>query len=55
MSDRLVREKWLIAAARFQGVIEAHRIMKGGDGDEYDAILWRLFDEFVAEVDGEAS
>jgi hypothetical protein len=51
MSEPLVSEKWLLAAARLEGVIEAHRILKGGDGDEADAILWRLFDEIVEEVD----
>jgi hypothetical protein len=51
MSDRKVSEKWLTAAAKFEGIIDAHRILKGGEGDEFDLLLWRLFDEIVAEVD----
>jgi hypothetical protein len=51
MSERLVSERWLTAAAKFEGIIEAHRIVKRGEGDEFDLLLWRLFDEIVAEVD----
>ena len=51
MSEQLVAHRWLIAAARFEGSIEAHRILKGGEGDEYDMLLWRMFDEIRGEVD----
>ncbi len=50
MSERLVSDRWLTAAAKFEGIIEAHRILKGGEGDEFDLLLWRLFDEIVYEV-----
>ncbi|HEY7823343.1 MAG TPA: hypothetical protein VIG24_10935 [Acidimicrobiia bacterium] len=53
MSDWKVDEKWLKAAARFEGVIAAHRILKGDDGDDADQILWQIADEIKAEVDGE--
>ena len=51
MSEPLVAHKWLIAAARFEGSIEAHRILKNGVGDEYDRLLWRMFDDIRGEVD----
>lgn len=44
-------DKWLIAAARFEGVIEAHRILKNGKGDEADELLWKMAAEIAAEVD----
>ncbi len=50
MSERLVSDRWLTAAAKFEGIIEAHRILKGGEGDEFDLLLWRLFDKIVYEV-----
>ena len=43
-------EKWLKGFARLEGAIEAHRILKSAKGDEYDALLWKLFDEIVAEL-----
>jgi hypothetical protein len=53
MSERLVRERYLTAAARLEGLIAAHRILKGDDGDESDRQLWRLTDETIAEVYGD--
>jgi hypothetical protein len=51
MSERLVSYRWLKAAARFEGSIEAHRILKGGQGDEHDLLLWKMFDDIRAEAD----
>ena len=51
MGEMLVGQKWLNAAARFEGLIEAHRILKDGVGDETDELLWRLADEVIREVD----
>jgi hypothetical protein len=53
MSERLVREQYLIAAARLEGIIDAHRILKGGHGDMFDEQLWRLTDETLKEVYGD--
>jgi hypothetical protein len=53
MSERLVRERYLTVAARLEGLIAAHRILKGDDGDEFDRQLWRLTDETIAEVYGD--
>ena len=53
MSERLVRERYLKAAGRLEGLIDAHRIMKGGKGDEYDKQLWRLTDETLREAYGD--
>jgi hypothetical protein len=44
-------EKWLKGFARLEGSIEAHRILKAGQGDEYDLLLWKMFDEIRREVD----
>jgi hypothetical protein len=53
MSERLVRAQYLIAAGRLEGLIDAHRILKGDDGDEFDQQLWRLTDETIREVYGD--
>ncbi len=53
MSERLVREQYLIAAARLEGIIEAHRILKGDEGDMFDEQLWRLTEETLEEVYGD--
>jgi hypothetical protein len=53
MSERLVRERYLLVAARLEGLIEAHRILKGDDGDEFDRNLWRMTDETLEEVYGD--
>ena len=42
MTERLVRERYLTVAARLEGLIEAHRMMKGDDADAADRLLWRL-------------
>jgi len=53
MSERLVRERYLTVAARLEGLIEAHRILKGDGGDEFDLNLWRMTDETLEEVYGD--
>jgi hypothetical protein len=53
MSERLVRDKWLIAAARFEGIIDAHKILKDGKGDYADELLWKMAADIAAEVDSE--
>lgn len=53
MSEGLVRERYLKVAGRLEGLIEAHRLMKGADADEYDRLLWRMTDEVLAEVYGD--
>jgi len=53
MSERLVRERYLTVAARLEGLIEAHRIMKGDDADYSDRLLWRLTAETLAEAYGD--
>ena len=35
-------ERWLRLAARLEGLIEAHRVLKGDDADEHDLLLYRL-------------
>jgi hypothetical protein len=52
MSERLVRERYLNVAARLEGLIEAHEILKGGEGDDADMLLWRLTKEVLAEEYG---
>jgi hypothetical protein len=51
MIDPEYYDKWLIAAARYEGVIEAHRIMKQNAGDPYDDILWNMATEIQKELD----
>jgi len=46
-------ERQLLIAARLQGAIDAHRILKGPGGDKYDRLLWSQFDEIVGEQDDE--
>ena len=46
-------ERWLRLAARLEGLIDAHRVLKGDDGDEFDQLLWRLADETVKEAEDE--
>jgi len=53
MSERLVRERYLKVAGRLEGLIDAHRILKGGKGDEVDQQLWRMVDETLREVYGD--
>jgi hypothetical protein len=44
-------QRWLKLAAQLEGLIEAHRILKGDDGDVYDRQLWRLAEEASKEAD----
>jgi hypothetical protein len=53
MSERLVRERYLTVAARLEGLIEAHRMLKQDDGDDTDRMLWRLAEETLEEVYGD--
>jgi hypothetical protein len=53
MSERLVRGRYLTVAARLEGLIEAHRILKGDGGDEFDRHLWRMTAETLREVYGD--
>jgi hypothetical protein len=53
MSERLVRERYLKVAGRLEGLIEAHRILKGDGGDEFDRHLWRMTAETLREVYGD--
>ena len=48
-------ERWLNLAAGLEGLIEAHKILKGDDGDETDELLWRLAAEKVKEADNAGS
>ena len=34
--------RWLMLAAKLEGLIEAHQILKGDDADEHDLLLYRL-------------
>jgi hypothetical protein len=43
-------ERWLKLAARLEGLIDAHKILKGGDGDEFDRLLWSMAGEMIAEA-----
>jgi hypothetical protein len=53
MSERLVRERYLKVAARLEGLIEAHRILKESRADEYDLNLWRMTEETLKEFYGD--
>jgi hypothetical protein len=43
--------RWLTFAAKLEGLIEAHKILKGDDADEHDELLWRLAEEASKEAD----
>ena len=34
--------RWLMLAAKLEGLIEAHSILKGDNADEHDLLLYRL-------------
>jgi hypothetical protein len=44
-------QRWLILAGRLEGLIEAHEIMKGSGGDEYDRLLWKMARDIVKECE----
>ena len=46
-------ERWLRLAAQLEGLIEAHRILKGGSGDVYDENLWKMAAQVVKEAEDE--
>ena len=45
--------KWMFLAARLEGMLEAHKILKGDGADDYDRLLWRMSDEIIAEANDE--
>lgn len=45
--------KWLRHSARLEGMLEAHKVLKGDRADDIDRLLWRMTDEMIAEVDHE--
>ena len=45
--------KWMFLAARLEGMLEAHKILKGDKADENDLLLWRMTDEMIAEANDE--
>ena len=44
-------DRWLKGFARLEGALEAHRILKEGQADEYDRLLWSMADEIIKEVE----
>jgi hypothetical protein len=46
--------RWLMLAAQLEGMIEAHKILKGDDADEHDELLYRLAAEASQEADDAA-
>ena len=58
MSDQWMKQHertmhYLSLAARLEGVIEAHRILKEGTAneDEHDRLLWQIASGLVKEAD----
>ena len=47
-------QRWLSLAAKLEGVIEAHQILKGDDTDEHDERLYRLAAQASKEADDAA-
>jgi hypothetical protein len=43
--------RWLTLAAKLEGLIEAHQILKGDQADEHDELLYRLAAEVSKEAD----
>ena len=46
--------RWLMLAAKLEGLIEAHQILKGDDADENDLLLYRLTAQASKEADDAA-
>jgi hypothetical protein len=44
-------QRWLKLAAQLEGLIEAHKVLKAGNGDVFDEQLWRLADDVSKEAD----
>ena len=44
-------QRWLSLAAKLEGLIEAHKILKADDGDVYDEMLWRVAVGLVREAE----
>ena len=57
MSERIEEwertRKWMFLAARLEGLLEAHKILKGDTADEHDRLLWRMSGEMIAEANDE--
>ena len=47
-------QRWLSLAAKLEGLIEAHHILKGDDADEHDLLLYRLAAEMSKDADDAA-
>ena len=47
-------QRWLSLAAKLEGLIEAHQILKGDDADEHDLLLYRLAAEMSKDADDAA-
>jgi hypothetical protein len=43
--------RWLTFAAKLEGLIEAHQILKGDDADVHDELLYRLAAEAAKEAE----
>jgi hypothetical protein len=43
--------RWLTLAAKLEGLIEAHQILKGDQADVHDELLYRLAAEVSKEAD----
>ena len=46
-------DRYMMLSARLQGVIEAHKILKGGSGDFADELLWNMTVDIIRGADGE--
>ena len=54
MDGYMHHRRWLLLSAKLEGLIEAHRILKGDDTDEHDERLYRLAAEASKEADDAA-
>jgi hypothetical protein len=50
MTQYAETRKWMLLAARLEGMLEAHKLLKGGDGDEFDRLLWKMTDEMIRDA-----
>ena len=44
-------QRWLSLAAKLEGLIDAHQMLKGDGGDVYDEMLWRVASGLVKEAE----
>ena len=54
MDGYMHHRRWLMLAAKLEGLIEAHQILKGDDADEHDLLLYRLTAQASKEADDAA-